>query len=166
MTDGSTAGTQLLKDINAGAGYSDPSAFTAFGNKLVFLAFDAANGNEIWVTDGTSAGTQLLKDINPGLATSNPTDLTVFGGKAYFRATTAANGRELWVTDGTEAGTQQVKDINPGANGSIPDNFTILDDHKITGTAGKDTLTGTDSSISFLASAIPIGFSAATATMC
>ena len=145
MTDGTATGTQLLKDINPGAGGSAVASFTVLGDKAIFRADDGVNGREVWVTDGTAAGTHLLKDINPGLTASLPAEFTVFGGKAYFRATTASNGRELWVTDGTEAGTHEVKDINLGANGSIPDNFTILDDHKIIGTAAKNTLIGTGS---------------------
>jgi len=65
ITDGTAAGTTLLKDINPG-GDSFPFYFTRFNNRVFFRANDGTNGIELWVTDGTAAGTTLLRDINPG----------------------------------------------------------------------------------------------------
>ena len=72
VTDGTAAGTQLLKDINPGAGYSFPENFTVLGDKLIFTADDGTHGTELWATDGTAAGTVLLADINPGDGGSDP----------------------------------------------------------------------------------------------
>jgi ELWxxDGT repeat protein len=68
VSNGTTSGTHLVKDINPGAGGSDPFDLTVLGGKLYFSAFDPAHGIELWVSDGTAAGTHLVKDIDPGAA--------------------------------------------------------------------------------------------------
>ena len=71
ITDGTDAGTMLLKDIYAGATNSTPGNFFRLADgKVLFAATDAVSGNELWVTDGTAAGTTLFKDINPLAASS------------------------------------------------------------------------------------------------
>ena len=73
VTDGTSGGTTLLKDIWAGSGGSGPYGFTALGDgRVLFSASDPTNGTELWVTDGTSEGTILLKYINNATAGSNP----------------------------------------------------------------------------------------------
>ena len=70
VTDGTDAGTQLVKDIESGSGSSSPSDIVVLNNKLYFFASTSTSGNEMWVSDGTNGGTALLKDINPGAAGS------------------------------------------------------------------------------------------------
>jgi ELWxxDGT repeat protein len=136
VTDGTTAGTQLVTDLNPGSSYrqnngSLPDDLTVSNNKLFFTANDGVNGRELWVTDGTAAGTQLVKDIlvndsNPPFNGSKPDNLTAFNNKLYFTADDEINGRELWVSDGTTAGTQLVADLNPGVGSSDADNLTVV----------------------------------------
>jgi ELWxxDGT repeat protein len=128
-TDGTGAGTVLVKDINPGAGASDPLDFTAFNNAVYFRATDGTNGFELWRTDGTAAGTVLVKDMNPGAGDGIPVGspfFTVFNGALYFIGNDGTTGGELWRSDGTEAGTVLVKDIHPGANGSFPSGLTVF----------------------------------------
>ncbi len=127
-SDGTVAGTVLLKDISAGAGDSGPSNFTAFNNQFCFTADDGIHGNELWRTDGTIAGTTLVADVFPGTTASAPSSLTVFQGALYFAATTPLIGRELWRTDGTAPGTSLVADIAPGIASSNPTNLTVAGD--------------------------------------
>lgn len=133
VTDGTDAGTVMLKDIRAGSSASNPNFFYTLGNKVIFVADDGTNGAELWVTDGTSDGTVLLKDIAAGATSSFPGSrevvtsgssmrgdgMSIVNGKLYFAATTTAEGREPWVTDGTPNGTQIVSDIRSGASGSM-----------------------------------------------
>ncbi len=130
VTDGTEAGTRLVKDIYAGSLSSNPQYFMQLNNTLVFFAQTAANGLELWKSDGTDAGTVLLKDINAGTAGSfyensadNPT--IVFNNQLFFIADNGAgfNNMELWKTDGTAAGTVLVKDIS-SLGGSFPSRFT------------------------------------------
>ncbi|MES2337247.1 MAG: ELWxxDGT repeat protein [Pseudomonadota bacterium] len=118
ITDGTAAGTRLLKDINTG-GSSSPQGFAQVFDKVVFAA-TGAEGRELWVTDGTTVGTKLLKDINPGAGSSLAATVQMASlyDKVFFTADNGVNGAELWVTDGTTAGTVMVKDIVAGANGS------------------------------------------------
>ena len=145
VSDGTEAGTNLVKDINPnsnsftyGSDYSAPRYLTEFNSKLYFSAGDGEHGRELWVTDGTEAGTNLVKDINPSNDSdgntypSEPRDFTEAGDKLYFTADDGEHGRELWVTDGTAEGTNLVKDLYPGggsygANSSSPDDFVEFD---------------------------------------
>jgi ELWxxDGT repeat protein len=85
-SDGTEAGTVLVKDVNPlttcdDSGYNPgsgtyPCSFSPGGlgaeyyqavlaGRLFFAAFDGSHGAELWVSDGTEAGTMLVKDINP-----------------------------------------------------------------------------------------------------
>jgi ELWxxDGT repeat protein len=126
-TDGTTAGTVMVKDIFSGRTAanalqnSNPTQFVALGNKLMFTAIDTS-GSELWISDGTEAGTKQVKNIAAGSANSTPNSLYVFNGNVFFRADNGINGSELWKSDGTAAGTVMVKDIHPTA-GSTPQNY-------------------------------------------
>jgi ELWxxDGT repeat protein len=128
VSDGTDAGTHLVKDINPGPGDSNPSGLRAFGGRLYFAATAPDTGTELWVSDGTDAGTHLVQDITPGPGGSFPTSLTVVGDRLFFAAVGPGTGGELWVTDGTAEGTRLVQDINPGPGYSSPDNLTALGD--------------------------------------
>jgi ELWxxDGT repeat protein len=123
-TDGTQAGTTLIKDINPGTSSGQPEFLTVFGNKFIFSANEQATGYELYISDGTTAGTTLVKDINPGTGSSSPHGFTELNGKMYFFAEDGTTGRELWVTDGTDAGTTMVKNIDNSAQNSI--SFTPL----------------------------------------
>jgi ELWxxDGT repeat protein len=127
ISDGTAAGTQMLKDFNPTniISHADPGHFVRVANnKVVFTAKTASLGEELYVTDGTAAGTTLLMDINPGTAdmlTWNDgfTQFHSDGQRAYFFANDGVHGAELWTTDGTVAGTMMVKDINVGVGKSL-----------------------------------------------
>lgn len=126
ITDGTAAGTVLLRDINPGSAGSNPNAFQTVGNHTVFVATTAANGAELWVTDGTSAGTQLLADINPGSTGSNIGAFFQLGNQLLFSANNGTSGTELWVTDGTAAGTTMLRDLVSGSGSSNPGGFVVV----------------------------------------
>ena len=124
-SDGTAAGTVLVKDIGPGSS-SSPSNLTAVGNTLFFSANNGVNGEELWKSDGTAAGTVLVKDISPGSSSSFPRNLTAVGNTLFFSAFDSVNGYELWKSDGTAAGTVLVKDISPGSSSSFPSNLTAV----------------------------------------
>src|SRR5262245_29252083 len=64
-SDGTTAGTVMLKDINPG-GASFPIDLTNVNGTLFFTANDGTSVAELWKSDGTTAGTVMVKDIYPG----------------------------------------------------------------------------------------------------
>ncbi|MDB6140440.1 MAG: hypothetical protein JWO94_3512, partial [Verrucomicrobiaceae bacterium] len=85
-TDGTTAGTVLVKDINPGNQSSSPLILGVVGSVAFFTANDGVHGAELWKTDGTAAGTVMVKDIFPGPDGSNPAIGAVHQGMLYFRA--------------------------------------------------------------------------------
>jgi ELWxxDGT repeat protein len=116
-TNGTSASTSLVKDINPGSGGAGVASLHAFGTNLVFRANDGANGAEPWRSDGTPAGTVMIKDINTSAGfSSNPAGFVSLSGTLYFAATDGAHGLELWRSNGTASGTAMVADINPTAD--------------------------------------------------
>jgi len=106
-SDGTEAGTVLVKDIFSGSS-SFPSEFTHFNGKLYFAAIDN-DGNELRKTDGTEVGTVLVKDIMNGTDESDPRCLTEANNVFFFVAKNPDGTEELWKSDGSEAGTVVVK---------------------------------------------------------
>jgi uncharacterized repeat protein (TIGR01451 family) len=114
-SDGTAAGTVLVRDIQPGAGSSAPSQLTVSGGLLFFVANDGIHGDELWRSDGTEPGTVMVRDIRAGTETGGYSGLIGGSGVLFFAVVTPESGRELWKSDGTEAGTMLVKDIWPGA---------------------------------------------------
>lgn len=121
-SDGTTAGTMMVKDINP-TGSSFPYYSTNVNGIDFFRASNGLTGNELWKSDGTPGGTTLVKDIRPGTSSSSPIRLVESNGKLFFRANDGMNGNELWVSDGTTAGTS-LFDLRPGSLSSLPDKLT------------------------------------------
>jgi ELWxxDGT repeat protein len=120
-SDGTEAGTVLVKDIWAGPTTSGPFALTPAGNGLFLAANDGVHGLELWHSDGIEAGTVLTRDIGPGdslVARDYYTHWSTFvvsiGGTAYFGADDGVNGATLWKSNGTEAGTVMAAAVGAG----------------------------------------------------
>lgn len=134
-SDGTIAGTTMLKDIKAGSDspFPDPQywklAFATVGNTLYFAVNYNNNtfssyGWELWKTDGTAAGTSRIfaSTVESG---ARAMFLTPAGSNVFFMAYTQATGYELWKSDGTGAGTAMVKDVQLGTNsGMSADRFS------------------------------------------
>src|SRR5262245_37843136 len=65
-SDGTSAGTWLVRDILPGATGSSPFGLVLVNGVLYFAANDGVSGTELWRSDGTSSGTTLVRDISPG----------------------------------------------------------------------------------------------------
>jgi len=113
-SDGTPAGTALVKDIAPGAPGSSVSRLTAVSNKVFFSADDGIHGLELWTSDGTAAGTALVKDIAPGAAGPRVDQLTAVGNTLFFTTGPAENTpyAQLWKSDGTAAGTVPVTTVH------------------------------------------------------
>lgn len=77
-SNGTPAGTGLVKDIWPGDLGSRPQWFAALDGVALFRAsaFDPEPGEEVWRSDGTVGGTWQVRNIVDGH--SAPTDLTVY----------------------------------------------------------------------------------------
>ena len=66
-SDGTAAGTVLVKDISDGRASSSPATLTDVNGTLYFNANDDYyNGFELWKSDGTETGTVLVSHIIAG----------------------------------------------------------------------------------------------------
>lgn len=122
-TDGTSAGTLLEADIAPGAASSDPSDFVATSKGLLFSAWRADVGRELW--SWVSGQTALYADLQPGVATgdSNPTELArVFGLDLYWAADDGVTGSEPYVAPGGQ-GAVSLGNLNPFGS-SAPHDFT------------------------------------------
>lgn len=112
-SDGTAAGTVLVKDIVPGSGGSNPRLLTAMNGAVYFAA-----GSELWKTDGSAAGTVRVQSF-----AAVPTGLTVVDGDLFF-----AVNDELWTSEGTAEGTARLADIVPGAGGEPLEHLTAVGD--------------------------------------
>ena len=125
-TDGTAAGTLMVKDINPdtnnGLGNSN---FAILNNKLYLFANDGTTGMELYETDGTATNTKLVADINGTAVSSvNNSVLITMNNELFFAANDGTTNVELWKSDGTSSGTVLVKDINP-SSGSYVSNLNV-----------------------------------------
>ncbi len=125
ISDGTTAGTKLLKVLDIRTPY-----FTEYNGKTYFLTKGAESYAELWLTDGTEIGTRLVKNLKP-TNDGSAIVMTAFNNKLYFVAMDAEHGKELWVSDGTESGTKLFKDINPGVGDSFGYGYAIVYKNKM-----------------------------------
>lgn len=116
-TDGTTAGTFMVKDLKPGTASTVMGSFCAIGSDVFFNAAATGFEQKLWKTDGTAAGTVQVAVPEPFFMTPYVGKL---GNKMIFYANNTVNGLEPWVSDGTPAGTYMLADINPGSAGSNP----------------------------------------------
>jgi trimeric autotransporter adhesin len=104
VTDGTAAGTVLVKDMLPGTEGSIPYQMTIYNGLLYILN----NYNrEMWKSDGTTAGTQLVTSVQESSRIA-----AVWDNKIYLISGT---GQYLWQSDGTAAGTGFAKASNSNA---------------------------------------------------
>ncbi|TXF91176.1 T9SS type A sorting domain-containing protein [Neolewinella aurantiaca] len=111
-TDGTTAGTQLVYDLNTGSatgGVLDP---ITYNDRLYFTAIDTFTNAELFLLNDAGDSTILAAEIVPGLSGGQPLSKIVHNDTLYFAALDGTPGfrppTHLWKSDGTEAGTMQV----------------------------------------------------------
>ncbi len=132
-SDGSEAGTQLVKDLNPLGASSLVSSslivgdFATLNGRLYFTANDGS-GPKFFSTDGSDAGTVPVPPADPAVPLSSGTDMAVFKGEIFFAGRSVTLGTELWKTTGGGASAALVKDLLPGFPGSSPRLLTALGD--------------------------------------
>ena len=125
-SDGTEAGTVLVKDVVPGGAGSDPWGLVAVGSRLFFRVTLPGGGAELWKSDGTTPGTVRVAALpnTTGLVTGGFASVgdwrrgAALGDLFIFAAGGADTGAsELWRSDGTETGTLRVADTGPGPTG-------------------------------------------------
>jgi ELWxxDGT repeat protein len=112
-SDGSAAGTKMVKDVRAGSRGSFPGDLINVSGTLFFTANDGSHGRELWRSNGTAAGTVMVKDLTndelSGTNTSLYLPVAVGSRLFFFVANCCAGGSSLVVSDGTSAGTSRIE---------------------------------------------------------
>lgn len=124
-TNGTDAGTKLVKDIWPGPSSSQTSTPFATRNGIgYFTADDGSHGRELWRSDGTGAGTRMVKNIGPD--DRNDVSTYLWGryrGDIVIQASDdndpGDHGTELWRSDGSAAGTKRMTDVQSGSADSL-----------------------------------------------
>lgn len=116
-SDGTNAGTVLVKDIVPGWLGSNPTNLFNYKGTLYFSAYTNQLGTELWKSDGTAEGTVLVKDLaNSSYNGSSPNSFIVLNETLFFFSYNTPTV-VLWKTDGTTAGTIKIKDIGAAGYG-------------------------------------------------
>lgn len=107
VSDGTAAGTMLVKDIIPGAANAAPATASQFeytyqtaevGGRMVFSV--GSDYGQLWASDGTSAGTVRIDPVAPGAPSMGFWGMTRVGDRVMF---TSSGG--MGITDGTADGT-------------------------------------------------------------
>ena len=114
-TDGTLAGTRLVKDLRPGVQSSAPTVYAKVGDLFYFTADSSGLGRELWTTDGTAAGTTRVGDIFP----VSGGETVIVNGTIYFAANDGVHGTELWKRKVDEVEAVLVKDALPGPGDGI-----------------------------------------------
>ncbi|MCZ8197404.1 MAG: T9SS type A sorting domain-containing protein [Flavobacterium sp.] len=113
-TNGTTAGTTMIKDVKSGTGSSQASGFCKIQSSILFIAQSVGFESKLWKTDGTIEGTEQIPVAEPFYIVNQ--DMAKLGNKVIFFAHNTVDGYEPYVSDGTAAGTFMLKNINPNGN--------------------------------------------------
>ncbi|MEM1177977.1 MAG: hypothetical protein AAGM22_06520 [Acidobacteriota bacterium] len=119
-TDGTAAGTELVKDLAPGPAFGNPEPFTFFGAHAYFSA-GTSGEREIWRTDGTAEGTVRITDF-----ASSDSRLFCNSSTERFLSASAAGvifavrrqdpvtgfSCDAWVSDGSQGGARPLLDAD------------------------------------------------------
>lgn len=91
ISNGNLAGTQMVKDINPGAGNGIDAADFSYiytTTDLFFPANNGTNGIELWRSNGSLAGTSMVADIVSNAPGSDPINVTplIVNSRVLFEA--------------------------------------------------------------------------------
>jgi ELWxxDGT repeat protein len=106
VSDGTEAGTTLVKDLHPALGTANIWPMTGLQNRLLFTITTAPDKYELWSSDGGEAGTWYLGPIN----SFSGRPFVALEGQLYF-----VRGSSLWGTDGTVANTRQIRNFGGGS---------------------------------------------------
>ena len=136
VTDGTAAGTRLLKDLNPN-GDSNPSWFADFRGVILMATSNATQGSQLWRTDGTNAGTVLISDIPPPPILRGPGEVRPFvtrqrltvGQMFFFAAIGDDVGEELYVlrNEAPTVGADTASSVTAATTIRVLDNDTDPD---------------------------------------
>jgi ELWxxDGT repeat protein len=133
QSDGTSFGTNIIRDIRIGEQSSWPQNFIIYKEWLFFSADEGiGSGREIWKSDTIAHRTYQFNDLSPGVTSSDPKDFVIFKTYLFYSAYSQSYGRELWVSDGEDpVGSNPIMaymiyDISPGGSSSNPSGMVVF----------------------------------------
>ncbi len=107
-TDGTEAGTSIVRDIHVGVESSNPSNLINYNGWLYFYASSSTGNNQLWRSDGTADGTSIAIDFQTVLTTNlpnTPRAIEVSNNILFAVGSVNVSNFGLWRTDGSATGT-------------------------------------------------------------
>ena len=116
-TDGTSAGTRLVRDLNPGAAGSSPSLIGSIGGLAIMTTWETS-GQSVWRSDGTEAGTYKLRSFIPQLSSYAFFVTPIVADSKLFVMVQDGYGSpmEVFVSDGTIEGTRDIGSFPVGLN--------------------------------------------------
>ncbi|MDX1996970.1 MAG: hypothetical protein SF066_04565 [Thermoanaerobaculia bacterium] len=111
VSDGTPAGTHLLKDLLPGPDNASAAELVRLGDRLYFRGLSPEGRFVLWTTDGTPAGTRVAVSAPDG----EYQGLWQAGTALYLLE---LHQLRLWRSDGTAAGTVLLEDFGPAGESS------------------------------------------------
>ena len=121
VTDGTSSGTYLVRDINPNtSGVIDglrgfnalrDGNFAVLDEALYFMANDGSNGTELWRSDGTESGTHIISDTTNGNH-SWSSYLTPYNDNLLFINIDSMNDKFLYVMNGNDFSVSVLKEMS------------------------------------------------------
>ena len=128
-SDGTAAGTSLVKDIRPGAASPARAASRSWATPSSSRPTTGPTASSCGRPTAPPPAPPWSRTSTAGPCGSYPQNLANVNGTLFFQAYDASGGYELLKSDGTAAGTGMVKDIYPGGTGSYPANLTAVGQH-------------------------------------
>ena len=145
ISDGTSAGTYMLKDINDDFRFGDQEVgnFMIAGDYLFLTAADSINGAELWRTDGSRKGTQLAENVSPAYLPTGFDEHIEFKNKLFVTALSFFEGEELYTSNG-KPGAGNSFFVTPSGifNSSSPHDYAVKEPYLYY--IGMDSLINTD----------------------
>ncbi len=113
VSDGTLAGTRLLRDVLPGPESSEAQDPTVWQGDTYFVADDGVHGRELWATDGTREGTRPALETIPGPASLDPRHLAATETRLFFAGADNVHGRELWAVEDLSGGPTDIPTLGP-----------------------------------------------------
>jgi ELWxxDGT repeat protein len=113
-TDGTVAGTRLVRDVDPGPPSPELEFLGRAGDFVYFRATTIDDGTELWRVDIRTDVAELFADLSPGPGSSIVTDVEALTGNRFVLQV----GSDLFASSGTRGNLQRLND----ASTSLPAN--------------------------------------------
>ncbi|MCP4202408.1 MAG: hypothetical protein GY769_10810 [bacterium] len=113
-SDGTSAGTKLVKDLVPGPDWGISRPVVVGGDRLLFFLYEVDRDSwDLWTSDGTARGSKKVIEVPTG---GRAPWLLPASGRVFFGIEYSVLGGQLWTSDGTAEGTERIAEGFDGLN--------------------------------------------------